>query len=284
MMRTLTAMFDTPAEAERAITALQQEVGLSRDAVSMVAGGGSTAATQMGAATEDRGLWGSLKDLFVPEDDRVAYAEGVRRGGVLVTVQAEEAHMDRVMDTLEQHGAVDLDERERSWRGEGWTGTAAVTPAMGAATTAMASDTVKATPMARDGDDTISLVEETLRIGKREVDRGRVRVRSYIVETPVEEQVMLREEHVDIQRRAVDRPMTAADAAMFEERTIEVTETSEEAMVAKEARVREELVIRKEVGERTETVRDSVRRTEVEVDDTRVTGTSTVTGGTRDRV
>uniref|UniRef100_UPI0005C157DE YsnF/AvaK domain-containing protein n=1 Tax=Muricoccus aerilatus TaxID=452982 RepID=UPI0005C157DE len=119
------------------------------------------------------------------------------------------------------------------------------------------------------------IVEEQVRIGKRDVERGRVRVRSYIVETPVTEQVTLREEHVDVQRRSVNRPLTDADEA-FRERVIDATEHSEEAVVGKEARVKEELVIRKDASDRTETVHDTVRRTEVEVDDT--TGTSGTAG------
>ncbi len=56
---------------------------------------------------------------------------------------------------------------------------------------------------------------------------------------------------------------------LFRERTIEAEERSEEAVVAKEARVKEELVVKKDVDQRTETVSDKVRRTEVEVEDER---------------
>jgi stress response protein YsnF len=49
----------------------------------------------------------------------------------------------------------------------------------------------------------IPLVEEELRVGKREVNRGGARVRSYVREVPVHEQVSLREEHVDVERRPV---------------------------------------------------------------------------------
>ena len=102
-----------------------------------------------------------------------------------------------------------------------------------------------------------------------------MRVRSYVVETPVQEQVALRQEHVDVERRTVNRPVTEADEALFRERTIEATETSEEAVVAKEARVKEELVVRKDAEERVQTVQDTVRRTEVEVeDDRRAAGTA----------
>ena len=53
--------------------------------------------------------------------------------------------------------------------------------------------------------------------------------------------------------------------ALFEERTVEVRETEEVPVVGKTARVVEEIAIRKEATERTETVKDTVRREEVEV-------------------
>ena len=84
----------------------------------------------------------------------------------------------------------------------------------------------------------------------------------------MQEQVTLHEERVQVDRRPVDRPVGSADD-VFRERTIEATETSEEAVVSKEARVKEEVVVRKQVEERTETVRDTVRQTKVEVEDER---------------
>lgn len=121
----------------------------------------------------------------------------------------------------------------------------------------------------------IPVVEEQLAIGKRETQHGRVRVRSYVVERPVQEQVRLREERVHVERRPVDRPLGAADEAAFRERTIEAVETAEEAVVNKQARVVEEVVVRKEDKERTETVSDKVRRTEVKVEDERTKGRDT---------
>ena len=103
-------------------------------------------------------------------------------------------------------------------------------------------------------------------VGKRQVDRGGVRVRAYTVETPVQESVSLREERVDVERRAVNTPVSDT-AGLFQERAVELTETSEEVVVGKEARIVEELSVRKEAGERVETVSDKVRHTEVEVDE-----------------
>ncbi|WP_425523148.1 YsnF/AvaK domain-containing protein [Microvirga splendida] len=123
-----------------------------------------------------------------------------------------------------------------------------------------------------DRDEVIPVAEEELHVGKREVSHGRVRIRSHVTERPVQEQVSLREEHVSVERRPVEGTMrtgSANNGDLFRERSIEMEERSEEAMVSKEARVVEEVVVRKDADRRTETVSDTVRKTEVEVDDER---------------
>jgi len=125
------------------------------------------------------------------------------------------------------------------------------------------------------GEATIPIVEEELAVGKRAVRRGGVRVISTVVERPVEEQVTLREETVRVDRHPVNRPATEADfAAASRSGAIEVTEMKEEAVVSKDARVVEEVRVGKETTERTETVRDTVRRTEVKTEDIRSEGTA----------
>ena len=83
----------------------------------------------------------------------------------------------------------------------------------------------------------------------------------------MQEQVNLREEHVRVERRPVDRPATAADINQSAQ-SLEVRERNEEAVVQKSARVVEEVVVGKEATERTETIRDTVRRTDVNVEET----------------
>ena len=116
-------------------------------------------------------------------------------------------------------------------------------------------------------DETIKVIEERLQVGKREVVKGAVRVRSYMVERPVEQQVRLHEERVEVERHPVNRPVDVADGALFQERVVEARATSEEAVVGKEARVVEEIGLHRESTDRTETVRDTVRKTEVEIED-----------------
>ncbi|TDH21436.1 DUF2382 domain-containing protein [Segetibacter sp. 3557_3] len=113
----------------------------------------------------------------------------------------------------------------------------------------------------------IPIIEENLQVGKREVLTGGVRLRSRIVERPVEESLRLREENVRVERTAVDRAATSADLNNFEGTEIEMTERAEVPVVSKEARVVEEISLDKDVEERTETISDTVRRTEVDVED-----------------
>ena len=93
-----------------------------------------------------------------------------------------------------------------------------------------------------------------------------MRVRAYTVETPVQESVTLRQERVEVERRAVNTPV-GDTGALFQEHDIALTETSEEVVVGKEARIVEQLSVRKEAGQQLETVNDTVRHTEVEVDE-----------------
>jgi uncharacterized protein (TIGR02271 family) len=251
---TITAMFDSAEDASRARDRLL-ELGLPSDAVQMVHEG------SMGEPgdSDEKGLWESIKDFFTGDDsERAAYEEGIRRGGYLLTARVEDEYADEAIECLESSDAIDLNQRSEEWRAEGWTGTAA---------TAQPAAVDQAMDQAEEA---IPVVRERLRVGKREVNRGGVRVRSYVVEEPVEEQVNLREERVDVERRPVRqavRPGVADD--LLKDRTIEVTESAEEAVVSKDAEVVEEVVVRKFQGERTEGVSDTVRRTEVDVEDTR---------------
>ena len=151
--------------------------------------------------------------------------------------------------------------------------------------TAMGTNNQSMASTGTESPDTIKVVEERLRVGKREVAQGGVRVRSYVVERPVEEEIRLHQENIQVERHPVDRPAMPGDAAAFQERVIEARATSEEAVVSKTARVVEEIGLSKQATERTETVRDTVRRTEVDVEDLtgptteRTSGDSLGTGG-----
>jgi uncharacterized protein (TIGR02271 family) len=292
----VTAFFDSRSDAEQAIARLV-DVGVSRDSIRFMPGDERDPSDTAGTSSraEPRGFWDSLGNWFLPDEDRITYAEGLRRGGYLISVDASDEQYERVIDILDDEGTIDMDERAESWRSEGWTGsstadvlsgsTANLTTGEARTTSGLASSTdrTRSVPSAgtgagagaydtsraaSGGEEVIPVVEEQLQVGKRDVSHGRVRIRSYVVEAPVEEQVTLREERVAVERRPVDRALSDADRA-FQERTIEAEERREEAVVSKEARVKEELVVRKEAEQRTETVSDTVRETKVDVEDER---------------
>ena len=242
-MHTFTALFDKRADAE-AVQARLQQLGIvdldhglhDRETVGFDK-----------AEVGSGGLWGSFKGAVPPYEDRHLYDEAVRRGGFLLTVNVDDQEADQVLQVLEGSDAVDFEERGRQIKQSGF-----VAPPMAAANSAQSEEH-------------IPILEEQLLVGKREVERGGVRVRAYVVERPVSEQVRLREEHVEIERRATGERVSNAEG-LFEARTIELTETEEEAVVGKSSRVVEEVVVRKDVEERAETISDNVRHTEVEVD------------------
>jgi uncharacterized protein (TIGR02271 family) len=261
----LTAMFDSHADAQRAVDRLQ-EFGIPSARIRTVEGSTATSGTTRSTSDESKGFWDTLGDLFFPDEDRYTYAEGLSRGGYLVTVTGLSAgEYDTALDVLDDEGTVNLDEREASWRSEGWGGYESSAYAAGRSVGRAAGSSYE-DRSATAGDESIPVVQESLSIGKRDTSHGRVRVRAYTVEEPVSETVELREDRVELERRPVDRAAGAGDRA-FEDRAVEAETHREEAVVSKDARVVEEIGLRKTSDTRQETVSDTVRHTEVEVED-----------------
>ena len=244
---TIVAMYDTPAHAAATVRDLQA-ANVPPNAISSHAQGGTAGGTTSPPAREP-GFWSSL---FGGETtDSATFDRSVASGSTVVTVKVPEQHKSRVVEILERHDPIDFDDRAASY-GATQTTTTTTAPLPKAAATAT-------------GDDTIKVMEERLVVGKRAVSNGGARVRSYVVETPVEEQVSLHSETVHVERRPVTNGLLVTDAD-FAERSVEMRASSEEAVVGKEARVVEEISLRKETADRVETVRDTVRSTTVDVE------------------
>lgn len=113
---------------------------------------------------------------------------------------------------------------------------------------------------------TIPVIEEMVQIGKQQVSTGGAYIKARIVEQPIEETINLKEEHLNIERNPVDRPANSTDFDTFKEGVIELEERAEVPVVNKQARVVEEIKVNKEVSEHTETVKDTVRKTEVDIE------------------
>jgi len=256
--RTVTALFHNRGDATRAVEELVK-AGISRSNVRLtpetdVPSGTGARTSSYDVGRDEKGFWASLADMFMPDEDRYTYAEAMNRGSIMVTATVSEAEAETAESILDRDGTINVDESVESWRKEGWSGYSAPN--------ATARTSQEGTSQA------VQEVEERLRVGKRQVNSGRVRVRSYVVEKPVSESVNLHSENVQVERRPLDRAVGAGDDA-FKERTIEAQATSEEPVVAKEARVTGEVLVRKQASDRTETVQDKVRSTKVDVDDDR---------------
>lgn len=295
MALTVIGVFDNASEAQQAVEALVSD-GFSRSSVDLSTAQADTYsdgnnASNSGSIIPDRhqntsgtmaeeavdktkdvgsGIGNFFSSLFGGDDDADRYSRVGERSSIVTVHAQSEDEAERAADILDDNGAVDVNERDAEY-GAMATGTGvAGTTGMGYADTTV--DTTDRTNMMDTTDrnmntgDTIKVVEENLQVGKREVETGGVRVRSRIVERPVEENLRLREERVTVQRNPVNRPATDADLTAFKEGQIEMRETAERAVVSKTANVVEEISIGKEVTERDEVVRDTVRKTEVDVE------------------
>ena len=292
MSETIVAVYDTATHAEQAVTDLLA-ANVPQSSIHRHAAEGSYPAgttTPTARAPEQQGFWSSLFGGDAGSDHAV-YDRTLESGGNVVTVTAVPEHdYQAVLDILERYNPVDLDERGAQYglsqgmdaaagTSAGAVGLAAggtETPGTGAAASAGPA------PVARlqTGDESsrIQLAEESLAVGKRVVNRGGTRIRRYVVETPVEESVSLHSERVILDRHPVTDGSPVTDAN-FTDKTIEMTETAEEAVVSKTARVVEEVSLRKEAIDRTETVRDTLRKEEVEIEQIPGQETTTTTTG-----
>lgn len=261
------ALFDRLENARGACDMLQSK-GFDRSSIHLFSN-----AQDRGVSARE--IYDTLVGYGVPENDAGIYAEGVQRGGSLVYLRTSDARAEEAADIMARFSFVDIDERAELWRRDGWSSFDLESRPFEEDLTEeeekiFATEKVveeRAVVEEREIPETAKFeaAEEELLIGKREVDAGGVRVKSYVTETPVEEDVTLREEHVVVERHQVDRPLRD-DSHVFEEREVEFSETREEPMVAKTAHVTEEVIVSKDVEEHTETIRDTLRRQDVQIE------------------
>ncbi|GAB4025579.1 YsnF/AvaK domain-containing protein [Spirosoma gilvum] len=267
MVLTVIGIFDESSEAQQAVDTLVKE-GFSQNNIDLSAGRSldtmTTSSTRSDSDedTKDTGIGGFFSSLFGgdDEDDTRRYSSVAERGSVVTVHATSEDEAERAADILDEAGAVDVDERAAQY---GYGSTADSVDTISGSGTALVDTTPE---LGTNRDQTINVINEELAVGKREVETGGVRVRSRIVERPVEESIRLREERVIVQRNPVNRPATAADLNAFQEGEISITEHAEVPVVSKTANVVEEISVGKDVTEREEVIHDTVRNTEVDVE------------------
>ncbi|MGI4829925.1 MAG: YsnF/AvaK domain-containing protein [Janthinobacterium lividum] len=291
-MKTIVGLYKTVAEATKVKTALASE-GYESEHITVIDqtagsessyGSGSSNYGSDSSTGSDTSVGAKIKNFFgglAGHDDHShnSYTQGVSNGGALVAVTVPDEEAEDTADLLYQHGASDIE------GGYGSTGNTGSSYAGGTGAQDVAvlqgsgndySDT--ASTGRTTGEQVIPVVAEDLLVGKRQVERGGVRIYSRVVSEPVSENISLHDERVVVDRRTVDRPATEADFTGTG--TVEVRASGEEAVVGKRSRVVEEILVGKEASDHTEQINDTVRHTEVEVEQTagETVGTTGTTG------
>ena len=264
MTYTVVGLFENRAQAQAATQELAQR-GFIRENIDVSnrrlgdAGNISTQVTITESGISDR-IGNFFNSLF--GDDKTTAGNFVSAAGdadSILSIQVDTPERAReAAEILDSHGAIDVDARASRFHH-----LSARQPFIDPAAPVV-------TPQNNQnlqGETTIPVIEEELQVGKQVMERGVARVRSRIIEKPVEEHIRLREEHVVIERRPVDREVSTADLASFQEGEIVLTEHAEIPVVGKQARVVEEVVIGKQIEEHDQIVRETVRRTAVEVEE-----------------
>jgi uncharacterized protein (TIGR02271 family) len=260
---TIVAVFDTAAHADAAVRALTGAGFASTDISTFNRERLTAGAAAAGAGAREAGLWHRLFGGDIRQHEAQVYGHAVESGGVVVSVRVPDTQVAHALGVLDVHKPVDVSERASTI---GVASPALVAAAAPEHPPLAAKQTVApAVRAAGQGEEVLRLAEEHLDVGKRQVQAGTTRIRRYVTTKPVEAQVTLHEEHAEVMRRAVADPGFLKDID-WADTTIEVTETAEEAVVSKTARVAEEIVVRKEGSDRVETVRDTVRRQQAEVE------------------
>ena len=266
MTHTVIGLFDNKNEARVAMEELVEQ-GFIREQIDVSDRRFDDSATSTTTSTTtDTGVGDSISNFFSSlfgDDQTTAqnYTTLAQDADAILTVQVDSAERaGAAAEILDRHGAIDVDERASQYQ-QNFAQTSGTTQQN------TMTDTTQNTATT-EGEMSIPVIEEELQVGKRAVERGGARIRSRIIEKPVEETLRLREEHIVVNRQPVNRAVTDTDLQNIQEGDIELTERAEEAVVSKQARVVEEVSVGKQVAEREETVRDTVRRTDVDVEET----------------
>jgi uncharacterized protein (TIGR02271 family) len=242
----IVAFYDREGKAREAAHALERSGFVSSD-INVLNGESFT-----DKDVRDGNVWQRIFGRNVSDQESSVYRRTISSGGAALTLRTPDTEVDRAMKILNVHGPMNLHDRS-----------AATT------TTSAATSTVNTAPTETRGleaaEEVVRLAEEQVEVGKRQVMTGKSRIRRFVVEKPVQQQVTLHEEHCEVARREVTDPRLGRDVD-WKDRIIEVVETSEQPVVTKTARIAEEVVIRRRGSDHVETIRDTVRRQQLEVE------------------
>ncbi len=162
----------------------------------------------------------------------------------------------------------DFEDRvETGFRAGSTGGTMGTTAAGLAASAGMAGETRPSHERAAGDEARLTLNEERLNVGTREVEAGRVEVGKRVETEHVREMVETRREEVTLERRPITDPMAARQGARIEGDEIRIPLHEEEVVVEKRVVPTEELVVKKHQVIEETPVEADLRRERLEVRD-----------------
>lgn len=285
MTMLVVGLYDHSKEAQNVIDRIEDEEGIGRSDIELI---------EDKEQKEDQGffksLFGSgggadlssedLREMGISRDDASFYAKAVHEGRSLVIVRCDNNDTEKIRSIMAEFNLSDygrppsekeqrIEETPGSMPGEAYRGReeAYRGPEYAEEGEEVRLSETGGTEGRKHGkEETFEEVEEDVHVGKEKVETGGVRVKSEITEEPVEEELELKEERVDVERRPVDRA-AGQERDLFEEEELEFTETREEPLIDKETRVTEEVVVGKETEEHIEKVEETARAKHVSVED-----------------
>jgi uncharacterized protein (TIGR02271 family) len=255
--QTIVAAYDLPAHAQAAVEALKAG-GFHADDISVF--------DKDRVGLREPGLWQRMFGGGLAQHEANVYSESLNRGGRVVSVRVPDNEVAHATGILDLHRPIDVHDRAVTTGLAPVARVEAAAASIAAAAPIVAEQKVAVSPkLAEAHDEVLRLAEEQLQVGKRMVETGRTRVRRFVTEREVSADVTLHEEHAEVLRRAITDTKYIGDID-WADATIEVRETAEQALVSKTARVVEEVGLRNIGSDHVETVRDKIRRQQVEIE------------------
>ena len=262
---TLVAVYDTPPHAEAAVKALKA-AGFDESDISVFDSARLKAGrTSLSPGVKEAGLWHRLFGTDVHEHEADIYGQTVEDGGAVISVRVPESEVAHASAVLNIHRPVDVHDRAVTSGIAPAARVEAVERKLAAVPLAAVQQVAVSPKLAAAQPDVLRLAEEHLEVGKEMAETGRTRVRRFVTEREVAQDVTLHEEHAEVLRKAVSDPAFVGEID-WADGTIEIIETAEHALVNKTARVVEEVGLKKIGSDHVETIRDKLRRQQVEVE------------------
>jgi uncharacterized protein (TIGR02271 family) len=262
---TLVAVYDTPPHADAAVKALKA-AGFAESDISVFDSARLKAGrTSLSPGVKEPGLWHRLFGTDVHEHEASIYGQTVEEGGSVISVRVPESEVAHASAVLNIHRPVDVHDRAVTSGIAPAAHVEAVEKKLAAIPLAAEQQVAVSPKLAAAQPDVLRLAEEQLEVGKQIAETGRTRVRRFVTEREVAQDVALHEEHAEVLRKAISDPAYVGEIDWADD-TIEIVETAEHALVNKTARIVEEVGLKKVGSDHVETIRDKLRRQQVEIE------------------